>query len=100
MKERTRDAEVRLECVQASAGRRRQADHSLFTESFTSIFGQNCIGKKVRGSAWHGLMSETRLVIRRVQDSKERANNGARCLGSRLQRLKGHKGCQIGLEVG
>jgi len=79
MKERTRDAEVRLECVHASAGRRRRADHPLFTESFTSIFGQICIGKKVRGSAWHGmawhgLMSETRLVIRRVQDSKERAN--------------------------
>jgi hypothetical protein len=36
----------------------------------------------------------------RVKDSKERANEGAQFIISRLQQVKGHKCCQIGLKGG
>ena len=39
------------------------------------------------------------LSPRRVKDSKERANEGARFTISGLQQVKGHKCCQIGLKV-
>jgi hypothetical protein len=34
----------------------------------------------------------------RVKDSKERTNEGAQFIISRLQQVKGHKCCQIGLK--
>jgi hypothetical protein len=107
MKRGDRDAEIRQKPVCAYVGRKAMmADRSLFTESFTSLSGRSVLEKRrFEARHVHGLMSEGRqgklhhrTSPHRVKDSKERANEGAQFIISRLQQVKGHKCCQIGLK--
>jgi hypothetical protein len=82
------------------------ADRSLFTESFHITSGRSVLEKRrfeARHVAWFDVRGRQgklhhRTSPHRVKDSKERTNEGAQFTISRLQQVKGHKCCQIGLK--